>query len=64
MRRRLIFLGAACGLTLLAAVPVQAQLNGSHSLGDFGVQAGSQPAARLLCRALLSSLRHRHHQGC
>ena len=44
MRRRLIFLGAACGLTLLPAVPVQAQLNGSHSLGDFGVQAGSQPA--------------------
>ncbi len=44
MRRRLILLGAACGLTLLPAVPVQAQLNGSHSLGDFGVQAGSQPA--------------------
>ena len=44
MRRRLRFLGAACGLTLLPAVPVQAQLNGSHSLGDFGVQAGTQPA--------------------
>ena len=44
MRRRLILLGAACGLTLLLAVPAQAQLNGSHSLGDFGVQAGSQPA--------------------
>ncbi len=44
MRRRLIFLGAACGLTLLPTVSVQAQLNGSHSLGDFGVQAGSQPA--------------------
>ena len=43
MRRRLKFLGAACGLTLLPAVPVQAQLNGSHSLGDFGVQAGTQP---------------------
>jgi hypothetical protein len=42
--RRLMFLGAACGLTLLMAVPAQAQLNGSHSLGDFGVQAGSQPA--------------------
>ncbi len=44
MRRRLRFLGAACGLALLPAVPVQAQLNGSHSLGDFGVQAGTQPA--------------------
>ena len=43
MRRRLRFLGAACGLTLLSAVPVQAQLNGNHSLGDFGVQAGTQP---------------------
>ena len=25
-------------------MPVQAQLNGTHTLGDFGVQAGSQPA--------------------
>ena len=41
--RRLKVLVAACGLTLLAAVPAQAQLNGSHSLGDFGVQSGSQP---------------------
>jgi len=29
---------------LLAAAPADAQLNGSHSLGDFGVQSGSQPA--------------------
>ena len=43
MRRQLRFLGAACGLTLLSAAPVQAQLNGNHSLGDFGVQAGTQP---------------------
>ena len=28
---------------LLLAVPAQAQLNGSHTLGDFGVQSGSQP---------------------
>jgi hypothetical protein len=28
----------------LLAAPAQAQLNGSHSLGDFGVQSGSQPA--------------------
>ena len=28
---------------LLAAAPAHAQLNGSHSLGDFGVQSGSQP---------------------
>ena len=34
---------AACGLAWLAAVPAQAQLNGSHILGDFGVQSGSQP---------------------
>jgi hypothetical protein len=42
--RRLLLLGAACGLALLLAVPAQAQLNGSHSLGDFGVQSGTQPA--------------------
>ncbi len=42
--KRLMWFGAACGLTLLSAVPAQAQLNGSHSLGDFGVLSGSQPA--------------------
>ena len=41
--RRLLFLGAAFGLMLLPAVPAQAQLNGSHTLGDFGVKSGSQP---------------------
>jgi hypothetical protein len=41
--RRSILLGAMCVLTLLRAMPAQAQLNGSHSLGDFGVQSGSQP---------------------
>ena len=51
--RRLIFLGMACALSLLPAVPAQAQLNGSHTLGDFGVKSGSQPAARLLRRTLL-----------
>lgn len=40
--KRLTVLGALCGLTLLAA-PASAQLNGSHLLGDFGVQSGSQP---------------------
>ena len=40
---RLMLLVAASALTLLSAVPAQAQLNGSHSLGDFGVQSGSQP---------------------
>jgi hypothetical protein len=35
----------ACGLTLLLlAVPAQAQLNGSHTPGDYGVQSGSQPS--------------------
>ena len=42
--RRLLLLAAACGLTLLSAGPAQAQLNGSHTMGDFGVQSGSQPA--------------------
>jgi hypothetical protein len=40
--RRLTMFVVAAGLILLAA-PVQAQLNGSHTLGDFGVQSGSQP---------------------
>ena len=35
---------AACALTLLIAVPAEAQLNGSHSLGDFGIQSGTQPS--------------------
>ena len=30
-------------MLLLSAVPAQAQLSGSHSLGDFGVQSGTQP---------------------
>jgi hypothetical protein len=40
--RRPIGIGVVCGL-LLVARPAAAQLNGSHSLGDFGVQSGSQP---------------------
>jgi hypothetical protein len=42
--RRLTSFAVACGTALLLAAPAQAQLNGSHSLGDFGVQSGSQPA--------------------
>jgi hypothetical protein len=38
------FLGLVCALSLLGAVPAQAQLNGSHTLGDFGVQSGTQPS--------------------
>ena len=41
--RRLTWLVVAAGLTLLLAVPARAQLNGSHTPGDFGVQSGSQP---------------------
>ena len=41
--RRLMVPAIAFGLTLLLAMPAQAQLNGSHSLGDFGAQSGSQP---------------------
>jgi hypothetical protein len=42
--RRLTPFVIACGVALLLAAPAQAQLNGSHTLGDFGVQSGSQPA--------------------
>jgi hypothetical protein len=41
--KRLLLCGAACAVALLAARPAEAQLNGSHTLGDFGVQSGSQP---------------------
>jgi hypothetical protein len=42
--KRLMLLGAAaCGLILLSVPPAQAQLNGSHTLGDFGVNSGTQP---------------------
>jgi len=34
---------ALLGLATLLVTPVQAQFNGSHTLGDFGVQAGTQP---------------------
>ena len=36
-------LGAFVALGTLLATPAQAQLNGSHTLGDFGVQSGTQP---------------------
>ena len=42
--KRTILLVATYVLTLLAAVPARAQLNGSHTLGDFGVQSATQPA--------------------
>ena len=41
--RRLTTLCAVATVMLLSAVPARAQLSGSHSLGDFGVQSGSQP---------------------
>jgi hypothetical protein len=41
--KRLVWLPALFAVTLLPAAPAQAQLNGSHSLGDFGVNSGSQP---------------------
>jgi hypothetical protein len=43
MRHSAIILGSACLATLLLAEPARAQLNGNHLLGDFGVQAGTQP---------------------
>ncbi len=42
--KRLPLLSALCGLALLAVSPAEAQLNGSHTLGDFGVNSGTQPA--------------------
>ena len=41
---RMACAAAAFVLVLLSAVPARAQLNGSHTLGDFGVQSGTQPA--------------------
>ncbi len=43
-KHRLKWLAAAFVLMLLSAVNAHAQLGGSHSLGDFGVQSGTQPA--------------------
>jgi len=42
MRLRMI-VGVAGGLVLTLCAPARAQLAGSHILGDYGVQAGSQP---------------------
>jgi len=42
LRQRFSLLGVLCGLMALAA-PARAQLNGSHLLGAFGVNSGSQP---------------------
>ncbi len=39
----LMTLGATVSLTLLLPVVARAQLNGSHTLGDYGVQSGTQP---------------------
>jgi hypothetical protein len=41
---RLTLLIAALLCTLLPTASAHAQLSGSHSLGDFGVQSGSQPS--------------------
>ncbi len=39
----LLTLGAAVSLTVLLPAAARAQLNGSHTLGDYGVQSGTQP---------------------
>jgi hypothetical protein len=41
--RRLATLTAFTALVVLLTIPASAQLNGSHSLGDFGVKSGTQP---------------------
>src|SRR5688572_33157018 len=38
---------AIMAVALLLATPAAAQLNGSHTPGDYGVQSGSQPAPGL-----------------
>ena len=43
--RRLGTLSASLVAAVLWATPAHAQYNGSHTLGDFGVLAGTQPAA-------------------
>ena len=53
---------AAFGLAWLAAVPAH-QLNGSHTLGDFGVQCGSQPQPGFYTALFYLPLQHRHHQA-
>lgn len=47
LKKIMKWLGAACVLMLLSTVNAQAQLNGSHTLGDFGVNSGTQPAPGL-----------------
>ena len=49
--KRLALFGVLCGFTLLAA-PARAQLNGSHLLGDFGVNSGTQPQPGLYAALL------------
>ena len=43
-RVRVLMSGFAALPALLMAAPAHAQLNGSHTLGDFGVQSGTQPS--------------------
>ena len=47
LSNRTVKAGALLALTILLAVPAQAQFNGSHTLGDFGVQSGTQPSPGL-----------------
>lgn len=44
---RALLTGVACMVAIVVASPARAQLNGSHSLGDFGVNSGTQPAPGL-----------------
>src|SRR6187431_3773501 len=42
--QRSAIVATVIAVTLLLPRPSAAQLNGSHTLGDFGVQSGTQPA--------------------
>ena len=42
--KRVVHIGVLVAAAVLLAAPARAQFNGSHTLGDFGVQSGSQPA--------------------
>ena len=43
MRKTISITAAIMTVAVLLPTPSAAQLNGSHTLGDYGVQSGSQP---------------------
>ena len=64
MRLRLTVVGAALALTLLPAVPALALAEREPQPGRLRSAVRDPARAGLLCRGLLSPLRHGHHQDC